>query len=153
MAIFLVQHGKSLPKDVDPDQGLSEQGISDTKRMAKVAKGYGITVSGISHSGKTRARMTAEIFALALKPKNGILQVGEMAPLDDVAAFGKTIIANENRMFVGHLPFMEKLTSFLINKSVKKPIFKFQNGGILCLDLYPETNSWAIKWSLMPKID
>ena len=153
MAIFLVQHGKSLSKDVDPDQGLSEQGILDTKRMAKVAKGYGIPVSGISHSGKTRARMTAEIFELALKPKNGILQVDEMAPLDDVATFAKTINPNKNRMFVGHLPFMEKLTSFLIAGSVTKPVFKFQNGGILCLDLYPETKSWAIKWSLMPKID
>lgn len=152
MALFLIQHGKNIPKDVDPDQGLSEQGISDVKRIAEVAKGYDIHVSGISHSGKTRARMTAEIFASALAPKNGVQQIGQLGPLDDVEVFAKTLNPGENRMFVGHLPFMERLTSYLITGSQDKPVFKFQNGGILCLDFYPETESWVIKWSLMPNI-
>ncbi|MCJ7773581.1 MAG: phosphohistidine phosphatase SixA [Desulfobacterales bacterium] len=152
MALFLVQHGKNMPKDVDPDQGLSEQGISDVKRISEVAKGYGIHVSGIGHSGKTRARMTAEIFASALAPKNGVQQIGQIGPLDDVEVFAKTLNPVENRMFVGHLPFMERLTSYLITGSEDKPVFKFQNGGILCLDFYPETESCAIKWSLMPNI-
>ena len=152
MALFLIQHGKNIPKDVDPDQGLSEQGISDVKRIAEVAKGYDINVSGISHSGKTRARMTAEIFASALAPKNGVQQIGQLGPLDDVEVFAKTLNPVENRMFVGHLPFMERLTSYLITGSQDKPVFKFQNGGILCLDFYPETESWVIKWSLMPNI-
>jgi phosphohistidine phosphatase len=30
MALYLVQHGKSLPKDQDPDQGLSEDGTTET---------------------------------------------------------------------------------------------------------------------------
>ena len=153
MALFLAQHGKSLPKDVDPDQGLSEQGISDVKRIATVAKGYGINVSGIHHSGKTRARTTAEIFASALTPKNGVQQVVGIAPMDDVTAFAKTIIPNENKMFVGHLPFMERLTAWLITDSQEKPVFKFQNGGIVCLDVFPETESWTIKWTLMPSIN
>jgi phosphohistidine phosphatase len=153
MGIFLVQHGKSLPKDVDPDQGLSEQGISDVKRIADVAKGYRIDVSCISHSGKTRARMTAEIFASALAPKNGVQQVNGIAPMDDVVAFAKKIKPSENKMFVGHLPFMERLTSYLITGSQDTPVFKFQNGGIVCLELYPETEYWAIKWALMPKIE
>jgi len=153
MALFLVQHGKSLPKDVDPDQGLSEQGILDVKCISEIAKGYGIDVSGISHSGKTRARMTAEIFASALAPKNGVNQKDQMAPLDDVETVAKTINSRENRMFVGHLPFMERLTAYLITGSQEKPVIKFQNGGIVCLDMYPRTESWVIKWSLMPNID
>jgi len=156
MALFLVQHGKSRPKDMDPDQGLSEQGIADVNRIAETAKGYGIHISGISHSGKTRARMTAEIFASALSPKNGIHQIDGIAPLDDVEGFSKTIDPGENRMVVGHLPFMERLTAYLITGSFEKPVFKFQNGGIVCLDVYPETESskmnWVIKWSLMPEI-
>ncbi|MBW1984568.1 MAG: phosphohistidine phosphatase SixA [Deltaproteobacteria bacterium] len=153
MSLFLVQHGKSLSKDLDPDQGLSEQGISDVKRIAEVAKEYNVHVSGIRHSGKTRARTTAEIFASALTPKNGVQQVVGIAPMDDVTAFAKTIIPYENKMFVGHLPFMERLTAWLITGSQEKPVFKFQNGGIVCLDVFPETESWAIKWTLMPNID
>ena len=53
MALFLVQHGKSLPKELDPDQGLSDEGFAETKRIAEVAKGYGINVMRILHSGKT----------------------------------------------------------------------------------------------------
>jgi phosphohistidine phosphatase len=153
MSLFLVQHGKSLPKDVNSDPGLSEQGISDVNRIAEVAKKYSIRVSSIGHSGKKRAQMTAEIFASALFPKNGIQEVNGIAPLDDVIVFSKTINSSENRMFVGHLPFMERLTSYLIAGSPEKPVFKFQNGGIVCLDRYPETESWAIKWSLVPNIE
>ena len=52
MSIYLVQHGKSLPKDVDPQQGLSQQGISDTTRIAGVAAGYSVHVGSIKHTGK-----------------------------------------------------------------------------------------------------
>jgi phosphohistidine phosphatase len=55
-------------------------------------------------------------------------------------------------MLVGHLPFMERMTSFLITGSTENPVFKFQNSGIVCLDQDPETKSWFIKWTLMPNI-
>ncbi len=44
MAIYLVQHGKSLSKDIDPEKGLSEEGISEVQRIAEVAAGYGCIV-------------------------------------------------------------------------------------------------------------
>ena len=69
MALYLIQHGKSLPKDLDPDQGLSEEGIAETRRMANLAKDHGVAVSQIRHSVKTRARQTAEIFAQTLNPQ------------------------------------------------------------------------------------
>ena len=72
MALFLVQHGKSLSKEIDPDQGLSKEGINEVERIASVAKDYSITVSKINYSTKTRARQTAEIFASTLKPSGGI---------------------------------------------------------------------------------
>jgi len=39
-----------------------------------------------------------------------------------------------NTMVVGHLPFLEWLTSFLITGRQSPVVFKLQNGGILCLD-------------------
>lgn len=153
MALYLVQHGQSLPKDKDPQKGLSEEGISETKRIAEVAKGYGVPVAGITHSGKTRARQTAEIFAATLEPAGGLQARSGLNPLDDVTAFAGDIDSTENRMFVGHLPFMERLTAHLITGSIEKPVFKFQNSGIVCLDKDPDTQSWVIKWTLMPKID
>lgn len=150
MALFLVQHGKSLPKDKDPNKGLSEAGIHETERIAQVAKGYGVHVSSIAHSGKTRARQTADIFASALKPEGGLQEISGLNPLDDVTAVA--IDSTEDRMLVGHLPFMERLTAYLITGSIERPVFKFQNSGIVCLDKAPDIGSWVIKWALMPQI-
>ena len=152
MALFLVQHGKSLPKNEDPKKGLSKEGIAETKRIAEVAKGYNIHVSGITHSGKTRARQTAEIIESILKPEGGIQESSGLNPIDDVTAFAEKIDSTANRMLVGHLPFMERMTSYLITGSIEKPVFKFQNSGIVCLDKYPTTPFWVIKWTLMPNI-
>jgi phosphohistidine phosphatase len=152
MALFLVQHGKSLPKDVDPDQGLSEEGVVEVKRIADVAKGYGVQVNCICHSGKTRARQTAEIFASALEPKQGVQEKSGLKPLDDVTAFATSINLQDNMMLVGHLPFMERMAAYLIANKTEKPVFKFQNGGIVCMDIDPDSQSWVIKWTLMPHI-
>jgi len=152
MALYLIQHGKSLSKDEDPDQGLSAEGIAETERIANQAKDDGVTVSQIRHSVKTRARQTAEIFAGALNPKQGIREVSGIKPLDDVAAYAANIDPAEDIMLVGHLPFMERMTAFLITGSIDKPVFKFQNSGIVCLDKDPEAQTWVIRWALMPKV-
>jgi phosphohistidine phosphatase len=152
MAIFLVQHGKSLPKDVDPDQGLSDEGIAETERIANVAKNYGVNVRIIKHSVKNRARHTAEIFAAAIKPDGEIQEVIGIKAMDDVAAVAQNLDPAEDVMLVGHLPFMERMTSYLITGSIETPVFKFQNSGIVCLDKDSETQSWFIKWTLMPQI-
>ena len=152
MALYLIQHGKSLSKDQDPDQGLSAEGIAETERMAKLSKDYDVAVSQIRHSVKTRARQTAEIFAGALNPKQGIQEVSGIKPLDDVAAYAADIDPAEDIMLVGHLPFMERMTAFLITGSIDKPVFKFQNSGIVCLDKDPEAQAWVIQWALMPNI-
>ena len=152
MALYLVQHGRSLPKDVDPDQGLSEDGIAETVRIAEVAKNYQIDVGQILHSVKTRARKTAEIFASAFNPSDGIKEVEGLKPMDDVAAFAASLSPDTNTMLVGHLPFMDRMTSYLVTGSIDKPVFRFQNSGIVCLDKDPDSGSWVIVWTLMPRI-
>jgi phosphohistidine phosphatase len=149
MSLFLVQHGKNLSKDVDPGKGLSEEGENDVRRIAALAGEHRISVSAIRHSGKKRARETAEIFAQSLNPGGGIQEIEGLAPLDDVTKL--VLESDENLMLVGHLPFMEKLTSYLVTGSPDRPpVLRFQNGGIVCLDLDKETNSWFVKWTLFP---
>ena len=152
MALFLAQHGKSLPKDVDPDQGLSDEGMAETERIANVAKDYGVKVKSIKHSVKTRARQTAEIFVRAINPDGNIQEITGIKPMDDVAAVAQNLDPAEDVMLVGHLPFMERMASYLITGSIETPVIKFQNSGIVCLDKDSETQSWFIKWTLMPNI-
>ncbi|MBT8372490.1 MAG: phosphohistidine phosphatase SixA [Deltaproteobacteria bacterium] len=152
MPLYLVQHGKSLPKNVDPDQGLSAEGADETERIADVAASYGVTVAHIKHSGKTRAQKTAEIFASALNPTRGVKEVPGLKPMDDVKAFAASLNPDKNTMLVGHLPFMERMTAFLVTGSTDNMIFKFQNSGIVCLYKDPDSKSWIIIWTLMPRI-
>jgi phosphohistidine phosphatase len=152
MALYLVQHGKSLSKEEDPEQGLSIEGTADVTRIAQVAKTYGVRPAAIMHSGKKRALQTAEIFAKALCEDKELREISGINPLDDVTVVAKTLKTDDNLMLVGHLPFMERLTSFLITGSKEKLVFKFQNGGIVCLDKVQESPWWHIKWTLMPRI-
>jgi phosphohistidine phosphatase len=152
MALYLVQHGKSLPRDQDPDPGLTPEGKSDVERIAAVAKGYGVRVASIRHSGKKRAQQTAEIFAAALMPGEGHQVNSGLNPLDDVSPWASQLRSEDDTMLVGHLPFMERLTARLVTGSAERLVFKFQNGGIVCLDKDSGSPFWFIKWTLMPKI-
>ncbi len=150
MAIYLVQHGKSLSKKEDGEQGLSAEGKEEVNLIAGVAKNYTIKVEKIIHSGKKRARQTAQIFADALEPSQGIEERAGLKPLDDVSLLASQLLGSEQCMLVGHLPFMEKLVCQLITGTTDHRIFKFQNGGIVCLD--QEEGAWYIKWALMPNV-
>ncbi|MBP7737975.1 MAG: phosphohistidine phosphatase SixA [Spirochaetes bacterium] len=152
MALFLVQHGKAAPADVDPERGLTAEGRAEVERIADVAKGYRVAVRSILHSGKKRARETAEIFAARLGADIAVTAIPGIEPNDDVASFAGKLNAADNAMVVGHLPFMEKLAAHLVTGSSLRPVFKFQNGGIVCLDRDQENGSWVIIWALMPRI-
>jgi phosphohistidine phosphatase len=152
MALFLVQHGKSLAREMDPEQGLSETGISDTRTIARVAAGYEVAVKRIHHIMKARARQTAEIFAEALHPVEGIHPVDGIKPKDDVTAIALGLNPEADLMLVGHLPFMARLAAYLVTGRIEPPVFKFQNSGIVCLDRQADETNWQIVWTLMPHI-
>lgn len=151
MRLYLVQHGRNLPKDEDPEKGLSREGEAEVERMATTAAGHNLTVSVIRHSGKKRARQTAEIFARALEPEGGVEETAGLGPLDDVTRFDPA--KHPDAMLVGHLPFMEKLVAHLsAGDADQAPVFKFQHGGIVCLT-QNESGKWFIAWALVPRIE
>ena len=152
MAIYLVQHGKSLSKAQDPQKGLSSQGIEDVRRIAQVAAGYGIGISEIRHSGKQRALQTAQIMGDILAPKKGVRSDQGLNPMDDVKIYSQTLDISSDCMIVGHLPFLEKLAAYLVTDQQERPIFQLQNGGILCLGHYPDSDQAVILWAIMPNI-
>jgi len=151
MALYLVQHGRSLPKEFDPEQGLSPEGIAETERTARLAAELGLKIGAILQSGKTRARQTAEILAAGLHPSGGIRQASGMNPMDDVIPWS-ALNPDDNLMLVGHLPFMERLAAQLVAGSQQHPIIKFQNSGIVCLDRIEGDIHWVIRWTLVPNL-
>lgn len=156
MALFLVQHGISAAKEVDPEKGLADEGRQETQRIAEVLKGYGVGVEKIVHSGKKRALQTAEIYHAMLQLDKPMEVVEGIAPLDDVKKFAATVNTIDNCLVVGHLPFMQHLVSYLTTGNKKQKIYQFQNSGVVCLEVDKDEDggeSWFIKWTINPQID
>jgi phosphohistidine phosphatase len=146
MAIYLVQHGLSLPKDVDPERSLSVDGREETIRVATYLQKLGVSLKAVCHSGKTRAQQTAEIFANELGV-NDPVELPGMAPNDDVADFAETL-SGDDTMYVGHLPHMGKLASYLITGNENSAVVAFANSGVVCLD--HDSTGCHIKWFITP---
>jgi phosphohistidine phosphatase len=150
MAIYLVRHGRNLSAEVDPDKGLSEAGRKEVARVASAAKRYGPELASIKHSGKKRALQTAEILESILNSRDGVQERSGLGPNDDVSHLATIIDQYENTMFVGHLPFMERLIAYLVTGSTEISVVRFQNGQMVSLEKDPQGGSWAIQWVLTP---
>jgi phosphohistidine phosphatase len=151
MTLYLVQHGQCFDKQTDPERSLTPEGRASILQVAITASDAGITVSSIYHSGKLRALQTAKIFSEQISV-NQIESIAGLEPLDSVENFANHFEFLENSMIIGHLPFMERLTSFLITGNQQLTVVKFQNAGIVCLE-QNENNNWHIKSTIMPVID
>lgn len=150
MAIYLVQHGKAYSKEENEDRPLTFIGKSDVQVTAHVLQKNGVIINKIFHSGKSRAYETADIITIYANHNGTVEQMYGLDPMDDVISFAENLDPNSNNMYVGHLPFMNKLVSYLICEDVDIPVIKFQNGGCVCMDKIDD--DWVIKWSIFPGI-
>lgn len=150
MSIYLSQHGKSASKDVDPGRGLTPEGRAEVTTVAEALGRAGAVVDVIWHSGKARAEQTAEIFAASLSPAGGVRKRDGIDPLDDVAVFAGTLSTEGDTMYVGHLPFMERIVAYLIIGDADGHVVRFQNGGVVRLDWEAESERWVIGWTAFP---
>jgi phosphohistidine phosphatase len=150
MRIYLMQHGKPVSKEEDADRPLSKQGRDDVERVSHFLQRYHVTIDEIIHSGKTRARQTAEIVMSRLNPGNAPKAKSGLSPLDDVKETANEINKRDKALFItGHLPHLGKLASLLVAGSDSVPIVSFQQGGVVCLEK-GEQDGWTISWMLIP---
>ena len=152
MKLYLVQHGEALPRELDSERPLSDQGRQDAERLARFLAGRGVHVSRVWHSGKTRARQTAELLAATVAPGVKAEARAGLAPNDPTEAFAETLASwREDAMVVGHLPFMARLVTHLVTKSDDGRIVAYLPGSLVCLER-DEDGAWAIAWMLRPEL-
>lgn len=150
MKLYLVQHGDALPKAVDPDRPLSDQGRADIARVAAFLNGH-LAPARIVHSGKTRARQSAEQLAAGLAPTVAPEAISGIAPNDRVDVFAQAIDkTGADILLVGHLPFVSHLAAFLLTGSTTDAL-EFQPGCILSLASGID-KPWQLHWMLRPEL-
>jgi phosphohistidine phosphatase len=151
MNLYLVQHGDAQPKDVDPERPLTDGGADDVKRVAAFLRPRRLEVEAVWHSGKTRARQTAELLGEALHVAGGVRQQDGLAPNDPVDPIGRQLAdRGGDLMIVGHMPFMSRLASLLLAGGESAGVVTFQKGGVLCLGR--DEGAWSVRWMVVPQL-
>ena len=152
MKLYLVQHAKAAPKEVDPERPLTEEGLRDVERIAQFVKPLSLCVGYLWHSGKKRAVQTAEVLAEVVKINKTHTARDGLGPSDDVTPVQIGLLSSQDDiMIVGHLPFLSKLASLLLAGSESAETVAFKQGGIVCLSRCNE-NKWQIDWMVIPEL-
>jgi phosphohistidine phosphatase len=152
MILYLVQHGEALPTEIDPERPLSAAGRRDVEGLGRLLAGRGLRIARVLHSGKARARQTAEILAAALAPEAPIEAAEGLAPNDPPAPFAERMAGSEDGLLVtGHLPFMARLVSYLLTGDAERPAVAYRPGSVVCLERAGD-GRWEIAWMLRPEL-
>ena len=150
MRLYLVQHGEARSELEDPERSLTARGEEETRKISGAAKRLGIRPAKIYHSGKKRAEQTA---GSSRPPWICLFEMGRgLNPNDDIRPWVERISAEaDDLMIVGHLPFLEKLASFLVCGDEGRKAVLFRYSAIVCLEK-KEAGRWAVDWVLKPEM-
>jgi phosphohistidine phosphatase len=112
--LVLVHHGAALPPEEDALQPLSSAGRARVDALAAEAARRGIEPAVIWHSGKLRARQTAEALWRACHPFADMKAVRGLQPTDGPRLAQEALAdAVAEVLIVGHLPQLARLLSAL----------------------------------------
>ena len=142
--LILVHHGDAVGPDVDPMRPLSSVGRAATERLAVLAARRGVKPDVIWHSGKLRARQTAEAFWKACNPFAPITAERGLLP-DDPPQWIRDRLTDDTRgvLIAGHMPYLPRLLALLTasNDGAGFPLHG-------CVALESEGDRWKEVWRL-----
>lgn len=151
MQVYLVQHGLATREEEDPERPLTAAGRAEVERVARAAAAAGVRPASILHSGKTRARQTAEILAAHTKPAGGTREVRGLDPRDEPQRARERLErADAPLMLVGHLPHLGRLAGLLLAGAPEREVVAFRNAGVVCLER--REGGFALRWILTPEL-
>jgi len=124
---------------------LSLEGQRQAAALAAAAAARGVKPAVVWHSGKLRARQTAEMFWRACNPFAEFAATRDLQP-DDPPAWMRDRLRGETRdvLLVGHFPFLPRLLASLVdNESAEFPMH-----GMAALQSEDDGVTWRELWRL-----
>jgi phosphohistidine phosphatase len=145
--VYLVHHADAVGPDVDTQRPLSTAGRAHADRLAADAAARGVKPMAVWHSGKLRARQTAEPFWRACNPLAEFAAIRGLQP-DDPPDEIATLLAGEIRdvMVVGHLPSLPRLLQALLGGRDGEPSPSFPQHGLVALEA--DGAKWTERWRI-----
>lgn len=154
MELYLMQHGVALSEEQDPARPLSEEGRADVQQVVERAHAASVHIDVCFHSGKLRAEQTAGILADGLDVGTVGAREG-LNPSDAVEPIARWLAdaaPAESVAVVGHLPFLDRLTSFLVTGQESGQAVRFRNAGLVKLVPKQEAPGYSVAWVLVPDL-
>lgn len=148
MRLYLAHHGEAVGPDVDVRRPLSPVGHEHVQRLATAAAAKGVRPVVVWHSGKLRARQTAEAYWRVCNALAPLSATRDLQP-DDPPGWMCDRLRHEDRdiLIAGHFPHLPRLLTLLLtgrdDASVTFPI-----NGLVALETSDDGETWVERWRL-----
>jgi len=150
MKLYLVRHGNAESSSVNSRCPLSQKGRLEIDKVAKVMAKKKVKINRIECSVKDRAMETAEIIAAKVGSQDSVSVRDGLKP-DDPINYVLDEIRNdhEDRMLVGHLPYMPQMLHALLGECDEAKAVSFCTGTVVCLS-GKAGSQWSLDWTISP---
>jgi phosphohistidine phosphatase len=143
VTVYLAHHADAVAPDVDPQRPLSASGRMHADRMARLARQRDVNPAAIWHSGKLRARQTAEAYWRTCSPLAEFAAIRGLQPTDPPEWIRDRLIGeSRDVMLVGHLPSLPKILALLTGDQTAG----FPLHGLVALD--QNADGWSERFRL-----
>ena len=148
MKLFLVHHGDAVGPEVDARRPLSAPGREHVERLAAEAAARGMKPEIVWHSGKLRARQTAEAFWRTCNALADFSATKDLQP-DDPPSWMADRLRGEARdlLITGHFPYLPRLLAVLV-PSAQGAGGSFPLHGVVALETTDAGESWHELWRI-----
>jgi phosphohistidine phosphatase len=145
MKLYLVHHGDAVGAEVDPQRPLSAVGRAGVDRAAAHAAARGAKPTVIWHSGKLRAKQTAEAFSRACNALADLSATRDLQP-DDPPVWMRDRLRVEPRdiLIAGHFPHLPRLLALMAGDAA--PAFPLH--GVVALETDDDGETWREMWRI-----
>ena len=144
MKLTLVHHADAVGPDVDTRRPLSAEGAAHAEKIAADAAARGVRPAVVWHSGKLRARQTAQAFWRACNALAAFSAAADLQPSDPPSAL-RDRLRGESRdiLIAGHFPHLPRLLSQLLNRESS-----FPEHGVVALETTDDGETWKELWRI-----
>jgi phosphohistidine phosphatase len=143
--LYLVHHGDAVGPDLDARRPLSQAGLTAVDRLAAEAASRGARPAIVWHSGKLRAKQTAEAFWRACNALADFSATRDLQP-DDPPTWIRDRLRGESRdiLVAGHFPHLPALLALLLGDETAR----FPLHGAVSLRTDDGGGTWTEEWRL-----
>jgi phosphohistidine phosphatase len=152
LELYVARHAEAARTGGVEGRPITEAGREDARRMGRALAAAGVRIAAVWHSGKLRARQTAELLAGAVGFRGELEVRSDLDPHSDPSSVLEAVLeARGPVLLVGHLPHLERLASKLLTGNENAGVVEVAAGGVLRF-VSADRERWRLIWYAPPSL-